>query len=319
MIRKGILFTLLIMLISRILFSWGFHAHKRIIQMAIFTLPQEMILFYKKNMLLLEEASVQPDIRRYVMEEEAPRHYIDIDVYGDSAVFTFPREWSVAQEVFSRDTLLANGIIPWAVLWTKYELTAAFKQGNSTRILRYSADIAHYIADAHVPLHTTINYNGQFTGQEGIHRLWETRIPEIESKDYTFWVGKATYIADTETRIWEVIESSHLKVDSVLQIEKQLSESFSEDRKYAYRKTGKTERRDYSEQYAEAYAALLRGMVERQMRASVKLIGDFWFTCWVDAGQPDITDIKILSDRYLDKVQKKDSLRIPSQRTGLHN
>ena len=157
-------------------------------------------------MLLLEEASVQPDIRRYVMEEEGPRHYIDIDVYGDSAVFTFPRKWSVAQEVYSRDTLLANGIIPWAILWTKHELTAAFKQGNDAGILRYSADIAHYIADAHVPLHTAINYNGQFTGQEGIHRLWETRIPEIESKDYTFWVGKATYIAVTEVRIWEVIE-----------------------------------------------------------------------------------------------------------------
>ncbi len=319
MIRKGILFTLLITLFSRMLFSWGFHAHKRIIQMAIFTLPQEMILFYKSNMLQLEEASVQPDIRRYVMEEEGPRHYIDIDVYGDSAVFTFPREWSAAQEVYSRDTLLANGIIPWAIRWTKRELTTAFKQGNGAAILRYSADIGHYIADAHVPLHTTHNYNGQFTGQEGIHRLWETRIPEIESEDYTFWVGNATYIANSKDRIWEVIESSHLKVDSVLQIEKQLSESFSEDRKYAYRKTGKTEKRDYTEAYAKAYASLLNGMVERQMQASVKLIGDFWFTCWVDAGQPDISHLKILSDRYLEKVQIKDSLRIPSQRSGLHN
>ena len=36
------------------------------------------------------------------------------------------------------------------------------------------------------------------------------------------------------------------------------------------------------------YHEQLRGQVERQMRASVKMVGDFWYTCWVDAGQPDL-------------------------------
>ena len=35
------------------------------------------------------------------------------------------------------------------------------------------ADLGHYLADAHVPLHTG-NYSSQRTNQTGIHALWET-------------------------------------------------------------------------------------------------------------------------------------------------
>ena len=31
--------------------------------------------------------------------------------------------------------------------------------------------------------------------------------------------------------------------------------------------------------------------VEQQMQRSVKMIGDFWFTAWVEAGQPDLSDL----------------------------
>ena len=32
--------------------------------------------------------------------------------------------------------------------------------------MKYSAEIGHYIADAHVPLHANSNHNGQFTNQK---------------------------------------------------------------------------------------------------------------------------------------------------------
>jgi hypothetical protein len=54
-------------------------------------------------------------------------------------------------------------------------LTRAFKEHDRERILRYSADLGHYIGDAHVPLHCTRNYNGQLSGQHGIHGFWESR------------------------------------------------------------------------------------------------------------------------------------------------
>ena len=165
-VQKRIIVLLLIFITTE-LYPWGFRAHKQITQMAVYTLPQEMVPFYKKYMDELINASVQPDIRRYVVDEEAPRHYIDIDHYGDSAVFNFPKSWNKALEVYDEDTLLEHGILPFAIFQTKYNLTEALREKNGARIIRYASDLSHYVADAHVPLHTTYNYNGQFTGQKG--------------------------------------------------------------------------------------------------------------------------------------------------------
>ena len=63
---------------------WGFFAHQKINQMAVFLLPPEMMGFYKKNLDYVQEASVNPDRRRYAIAEEAPRHYIDMEEYKDS-------------------------------------------------------------------------------------------------------------------------------------------------------------------------------------------------------------------------------------------
>jgi hypothetical protein len=33
-------------------------------------------------------------------------------------------------------------------------------------------------------------------------------------------------------------------------------------------------------------------MVEHQMRASILAVASFWYSAWVDAGQPNLTDFK---------------------------
>ena len=62
--------------------GWGFFAHQKINRLAVFTLPQEMIEFYKHHIQYISENAINPDKRRYAIEEEAARHYIDLDVYG---------------------------------------------------------------------------------------------------------------------------------------------------------------------------------------------------------------------------------------------
>jgi hypothetical protein len=94
---------------------WGFFAHKKINQLAVFTLPPEMIGFYKKNIDYLIEESVAPDRRRYAVQGEAPRHYIDLDQYGDSAVFKLPIHWKEAVEKFGEDSLMERGIVVWQI------------------------------------------------------------------------------------------------------------------------------------------------------------------------------------------------------------
>jgi len=266
---------------------WGFFAHQRINRLAVFTLPSEMIGFYKKNIQYVTEAAVNPDRRRFSDPEEAPRHYIDIDHYGDSALYKMPRFWNSAVQQYSEDSLKAYGILPWHIYQTYFRLKDAFMTKDPERILRLSADLGHYIADAHVPLHTTENYNGQLTGQEGIHAFWESRLPELFSDQYDFFVGKATHIDNPQTEAWQAIVSAHVEVDSVLRQEKRLSLKFGE-KKYSFETKGKQTIKVYSREYAAAYHEMLKGMIEKQMRASIKMIGNFWFTAWADAGQPDL-------------------------------
>ncbi|WP_370627250.1 zinc dependent phospholipase C family protein [Pontibacter sp. HSC-14F20] len=162
-------------------YSWGFFAHQRINRLAVYILPPEMVGFYKKHIRYITENAVNPDRCRYAVAGEAPRHYIDLNVYGDSALYKMPRFWQQAMERYGKDTLMAHGIMPWHINRMKFQLTQAFKDRNLDQILRLSADIGHYIADASVPLHTTRNYNGQLTDQRGIHAFWESRLPEMLS------------------------------------------------------------------------------------------------------------------------------------------
>lgn len=288
-------------------FRWGFFAHKQINRLAVFTLPPELGIFFKYHIQFVEENAVNPDRRRYAVPEEAARHYIDLDVYGDSAVYNMPRYWKDAVETYSEDTLQAYGIVPWHILVMKYRLTDAMREKDVDRILRTATDLGHYIGDANVPLHTTENYNGQLTGQYGIHGFWESRMPELFFDRYNFFVGKASYIENPQLDAWEAVTNAHLALDSVLFFEQQLNARFSPDKKYTFEERGGTTVQTYSREYSEEYHTMLAGQVERRMKASVKMVGDFWYTCWVDAGQPDMYElVKVeLTDRQRKELEEE--------------
>ena len=357
--------------------EWGFFGHRRINRMAVFTLPVEMMPFYRKHIEYLTDHAVDPDKRRYATKHEAVRHYIDIDHWGVAPFTEVPREWSEAllrygevriMTLDSPDTLVVKvstilrdqnnsdtvllkvnhpdlplflplttyktfwqryvlpqyyedkwlvpnevaaelfhlpaeritrvevldhfseyGIVPYHLEKTQYQLTQAFVRKDVSAILRISAEIGHYIGDAHVPLHTTENYNGAMTNQVGIHAFWESRLPELfADKNYDYFVGKAEYIRDKREFFWKTVLDSHALLDSVLAIEKRLSETIPSDQQYCFEERLGLSVRTQCEAYARAYQEAMDGMVEERMRASMLAIGSSWFTAWVDAGQPDL-------------------------------
>ena len=392
-----------VLLISSFLFSasfddWGFFAHRRINRMAVFTLPPEMMVFYKKNIEYLTEHAVDPDKRRYATKHEAVRHYIDLDHWGEYPFENLPRDWtevlikftdvfvvnmqndtiqfidneSVGGEkesvalssgygkmktdssefsipynkyksffynnilqnyyedewlidcdslksicgenaaqiecvsAFARDKLSEHGILPYHLASWQNRLTQAFEEKDEKQILRLSADLGHYIGDAHVPLHTTKNYNGQLTDQVGIHAFWESRIPELfADSEFNYFVGKADYIENTSDFFWEIVLSSNALVDSVLLIEKDLSLKFPEDKQYCYDQRGEGIARTQCKEYASAYRKRMNGMVEERMKNSIHSIGSAWYTAWINAGQPDLSDFKTSDKELILKAQKE--------------
>lgn len=350
---------------------WGFYAHKIINRMAVFILPPEMMVFYKKNIDYLSEHAPDPDKRRYSVKGEAIKHYMDIDHWGEAPLPDLPRKWEDALSTFivikaigAKDTLLVkpdtlifssndsielngyviaevkfesfiyqhiktgftgeprefltdslnqwlglnidsgiypvviceehfsrHGINPYNIKIQFDRLKSAFLKKDAKAILRLSADMGHYVADAHVPLHATENYNGQLTGQIGIHAFWESRLPELFAESqYDYFVGKARYINDVEAFAWKTIIESNRLSKIVLQEEATLSQSFRDDQQYGYDLRLNRTVRTQTVEYAKAYHQKMQGMVEERMQDAVLSLGSLWMTAWIDAGQPDLAE-----------------------------
>lgn len=197
-------------------------------------------------------------------------------------------------DAFAVDYFSEFGILPYNLLWMKNRLTTAFREKDVRNILRLSSDIGHYIGDAHVPLHTTENYNGQMTNQVGIHAFWESRLPELFADEtYDFFVGKAEYINDPKSYFWDIVLESHALLDKVLSIEKSLSLSYPSDQQFCFEERLDVVVRTQCRNYARSYHDQMSGMVEKRMRDAIHAVGNIWYTCWVDAGQPDLRDLVI--------------------------
>lgn len=233
-----------------------------------------------------------PTFVKYWKRVIKPMHYEDewlLSGYDLDELFNTSYFRSNKIDVLIEDHFSEHGIVPYHLEATLAKLTKAFENKDKTAILRISAEFGHYISDAHVPLHTTVNYNGQLTDQVGIHAFWESRVPELfAEREYDFFVGKADYIENTRDFIWNIIIKAHGHLDSVLAVEKRLSRVFSSDQQYCYdERLGMTIRIQCPE-YADAYTKALGSMVEDQMRASIHAVGSLIYTAWVNAGQPAI-------------------------------
>lgn len=294
MIRRHIhvfpVFLLFILLILPPMdgFTFGFFAHRKINRMAVFTLPPEMVGFFKVHVEYISERSIDPDRRAHAVEGEAPRHYIDIDHFGQDPFGVMPRTWSKAVEKYSEDTLVEQGVLPWHIHVMTGRLTRAFEDKDIDRILYNATHLGHYVSDACTPLHTTKDYNGRTPEQRGIHALWESRIPELFADHFNYFVGRAEYIESPLIRAWELVKASHLKVDSIYLVYDSLMTLFSSDKVFSHEMRGQSNTRVYSREFSQAFDRAMEEMVERQMRQAVKSVGDFWFTAWVNAGQPDL-------------------------------
>ena len=249
-----------------------------------------MMVLYKPNISFISEHAVDPDKRRYAVAEEGARHFIDIDHYGIYPYTSLPRKWKEAIIKFGEDSLREYGIVPWHIQTMLSRLTNAFKEKNFSKIMKNSAELGHYIADSHVPLHANSNHNGQYTNQRGIHGFWESRVPELlAEKEFDFFIGKAAYIANPLEFTWARVLESAKAADSVLHVEKELTMQFDADKKYAFENRNGVLIRQYSSAFTIAFNKQLEGMIERRMRQSIFAVASFWYTAWVNAGQPDLT------------------------------
>ncbi len=290
-VKRAALFlsgTIVLTLISQAAFGWGFWAHRTINKAAIALLPEPLMKFHEAHADYVSEHAVDPDMRRGKWKNEGNYHYMDMDDYGSYPNFDVPRTYGEAVSKYGEEAVIKDGMVPWRVGLDTDSLSAAMEAHDVPLVLHLSADLGHYVADMHVPLHATKNYDGQFTGNIGVHFRWETGIPERFGKDYSFTgIDSARYIKDPVEHALKILTHSYSLLDKVFRADSIAKVGIPRDELYkVVTKDGRKEY-IYSEEYYKKFNAELDGMVESQMRAATRAVASYWYTAWVNAGKPE--------------------------------
>ncbi len=259
------------------IYSWGAKGHTIINENAVQILPKEMNSFKVWKNYLGQHAS-DADIRREADKTEAPRHYIDIDFYKEFLNGQMIENKGELISKYGDSTVTSKGILPWATLQTLNNLTEAFKEKNRDKILIYAADLGHYVADGHQPMHTTVNYNGQLSNQKGVHFRYEVTMVDkhINTLKQILDSSNVNFISNPLNFIFNYISNAN-SVNVVL----------LDGDKLAHSESGSTE----SDDYYRIFWSRTKYISETQFKTAEEDLASLFYTAWVNAGRPAFTDI----------------------------
>ena len=257
--------------------AWGFEAHKFIVSRAIDMLPAPIRPFFEENRAFIVERAIDPDLWRNAgFTEEPSNHFVDLDAYGAYPFTALPRDYDEALKQHGPDKLKDNGLLPWRTHEIAGRLIRGFealhKNGQYARsdIRFFSAIIGHYVADAHVPLHAVLNYNGQLTGQTGLHNRWEDDLFIRYQKQLVLNPGPLRPIQSERDFVFEALLESSQLVPALLVADKEAI----------------WDRENYDDRYFEALFVRTRPMLEKRLSDSIAAVASIISNAWEQAGKP---------------------------------
>lgn len=274
--------VVLILLVPAPTFAWGFEAHKFIADRMIDLLPPELKpLFVARRPFIIERA-IDPDLWRNVWEEEAPNHFLDIDheAFGPYPFAGLPRDYADAVQKFGRDFVHQQGLLPWRTSEFFGRLLREFESLKRTpppgyavdNIVLYAAVLAHYVSDGHVPLHAVINYNGQLTGQDGVHSRWEGELFERNRTALKIAPAPLTPVTVPRDAMFDILLASNRLATNVLDSDRTAADG----------------REFYDDAYFDAFGKRTLSTLERRLNDSISAVASFIVGAWEMAGKPAI-------------------------------
>jgi len=259
-----------------LLFGWGYETHKIINYYAAKTLPRQMENFRIHADYLSLHAS-DPDNWKNFVPGEPVRHYIDLDAFDFEPFDDLPRKYEEFVEKYTAEEVEKNGTVPWTIIEYLDLMTVNMKKNRWPEVFACAYALGHYVADAHQPLHLTMNYDGQLTGNTGIHERYEStminyHIGEIKIDK----IAKIKYISNPIDFVFDFLIDGYSKIGVIL------------DADTRYKK--------YLEKEPEKYYELLwkdtKKITLEQINKAVYALTCLWYTAWVNAGKPVIPKIK---------------------------
>jgi hypothetical protein len=252
--------------------AWGPTVHDIVNTWAIYTLPPEIRPFFENNRQFLVEHANDPDEWMKKDRYERKRHYIYLDKYGVFPYPALPHVYQRATEQFSSGRINRDGVLPWQIGDFSLRLTKAMKAGNWEEVKSDAAALAHSVADAHDPLHTTQNFDGQLTQQTGLAARFEIRLPDRYSKFFIMHPQGAVKIDDPTDFAFQTCVEANIWVDLVVWSDVHAREGLP----------------DYTDEYFDRFYDQIGQTLVREINAAAHDAGSYWYTAWLNAGRPQL-------------------------------
>jgi len=269
----NITFTFITLSLWLILSSWGSVGHRKINQHAPASFPSGMNFFRASwTTILADNASVADDRKNWDYNE-APKHYIDIDNYNEFVLYgKIPMTLDSITNIYGFSFVLNNGILPWATITTFDSVKACFQRNDFNKASLFAADLGHYVADGHMPLHITKNYDGQTPSQQEIHSRYESHMIGTYNDNIIYSDDTAQLIDDVPGYIFTYLYHDYQYVDSVL---------LADD--YAQSVAGNHNSSAYYQALWDRTGAFTTALFKHASWSLASLI----YTAWVQAGHPN--------------------------------
>jgi hypothetical protein len=261
--------------------AWGFAAHHFIMDRAIALLPPELRPFFEAHRAAVVERAIDPDTWRTAgFLEEPPNHFLDIDWdgYGKYPFAGLPRSYDEAVAKFGKDRVTQEGLLPWRTeeefgnLQRSFEAYGRGAAFGETDVVSFSAYLAHYVSDALVPLHGVSNFDGQLSGQNGLHNRWETSMFERYVSQLTLAPAPMAPIRNPRDFVFDrVLEDSQL-VPALLKSDLDAIGT----------------REVYDDAYYDAFFKSNRLVLEERLNKSIAAVAAMITGAWEAAGKPTV-------------------------------
>ena len=267
-------FILLVGLVIIVSSGWGGTGHRKISSGTSHSFNEAMEDFHAWTEFLADHSS-DADYRKDEDPSEGPKHYIDIDNYY-SFVLTgrIPQTFDSVLSLYGSSFVYQNGILPWATEATVNSIQQRFQDRDFEGVKVLAADLGHYVADGHMPLHITRNYDGQYTGNDGIHSRYETSMVNAFTDDIQYGGDSIHAVPDVNAYIFQYLYENYELIDSILNADN-----------YAQTVAGSTGSQAYKQALWEKTGAMTVELMKRASHAITELL----YTAWVNAGSPSLS------------------------------
>ena len=156
--------------------AWGHKGHRMINEKAAILIDGELGFFVSKHKNKLKWYGVVPDYIKTLYTEEKPLHFFDAVSYDEYPFKNIPMNFERFKEKYESENLTKMGRAPWAIQRSCNEIIYCLKNACLDEAVFNMGVLAYFVADIHNPLHAIVNYDGQLTGNKGIHFRWEVRL-----------------------------------------------------------------------------------------------------------------------------------------------